>query len=115
LRTQVETALIFNGHTHETIADLDDVTMANLQTMYADGLLGNRGILEVLSSLTNGVFNYMRPSNSPAYKLANIMGRAYDYVYPPLPVSEDAVSESLLVFMSQAPGFSKDKFEVKNG
>lgn len=108
-------ALIFNGHTHETIADLDDVTMANLQTMYADGLLGNRGILEVLSSLTNGVFNYMRPSNSPAYKLANIMGRAYDYVYPPLPVSENAVSDSLLVFMSQAPGFSQDKFEVKNG
>jgi len=115
LRKQVETALIFNGHTHETIADLDDVTMANLQTMYADGLIGNRGILETFSVLTNGVFNYIRPQNSPPYELAKIMGRAYDYIYPPLSEEEkkNAVNNSLKAFMSQAPGFVKSKFEGK--
>ena len=109
--------MIFNGHTHETLADLDDVTMARIQTMYADGILGNAGILNQLGGLTNGIFNYIRPSNSPAYKLANIMGLAYDYIYPPLSPEQqkDAVNNSLLAFMSQSPGFDKTRFEVSNG
>lgn len=109
--------MIFNGHTSETISELDDVTMANIQTMYADGVIGNFGLLTQMATLTNGVFNYMRGANSPAYKLANILGSAYDYIYPPLPLElqKEAVSNSLLAFMSQAQGFDKSKFEVKNG
>lgn len=109
--------MIFNGHTSETISELDDVTMANIQTMYADGVIGNFGLLTQMATLTNGVFNYMRGANSPAYKLANILGSAYDYIYPPLPpeFQKEAVSNSLLAFMSQAQGFDKSKFEVKNG
>lgn len=109
--------MIFNGHTHKTIAELDDVTMAQLQTMYADGLLGNRAIVELLGTLTTGVFNYMRSDKSPAYKLVNIIGNAYDYLYPPLTEEEQRqqANEQLLAFMSQAPGFSADKFGVKNG
>jgi len=109
--------MIFNGHTHDTLADIDDVTMLQIQTMYADGVIGNRGVLEVLGALTSGVFNYIRPANSPAYKLANILGSAYDYIYPPATPEQqkEAVNNSLLAFMSQAPGFEKDRFEVKNG
>lgn len=109
--------MIFNGHTSETISELDDVTMANIQTMYADGLIGNFGILTQVATLTNGVFNYMRSANSPAYKLANILGSAYDYIYPPLPpeLQKESVSNSLLAFMSQAQGFDKTKFGVKDG
>jgi hypothetical protein len=109
--------MIFNGHTHETIAELDDITMAQLQTMYADGLIGNQGLLEVLGGLTNGVFNYMRSTNSAPYKLVNIIGKAYDYIYPPLTEQQQKqqANEQLLTFMSQAPGFSADKFGVKNG
>lgn len=109
--------MIFNGHTLETIEELDDVTLANIQTMYADGLLGNYGILTQIASLTNGVFNYMRPANSPPYKLANILGSAYDYIYPPLTEEQQkaAVNDSLLAFMSQANGFDKTKFGVKDG
>ena len=109
--------MIFNGHTLETIEELDDVTLANIQTMYADGLLGNYGILTQIASLTNGVFNYMRPANSPTYKLANILGSAYDYIYPPLTEEQQkaAVNDSLLAFMSQANGFDKTKFGVKDG
>jgi len=109
--------MIFNGHTLETIEELDDVTLANIQTMYADGLIGNFGILTQLATLTNGVFNYMRPPNTPTYKLANILGSAYDYIYPPL--SEEhkkaAVNNSLLAFMQQAQGFDKTLFGVKDG
>lgn len=109
--------MIFNGHTLETIEELDDVTLVNIQTMYADGLLGNYGILTQIASLTNGVFNYMRPANSPPYKLANILGSAYDYIYPPLTEEQQkaAVNDSLLAFMSQANGFDKTKFGVKDG
>lgn len=109
--------MIFNGHTLETIEELDDVTLVNIQTMYADGLLGNYGILTQIASLTNGVFNYMRTANSPPYKLANILGSAYDYIYPPLTAEQQkaAVNDSLLAFMSQANGFDKTKFGVKDG
>ena len=109
--------MIFNGHTLETLEELDDVTLVNIQTMYADGLLGNYGILTQIASLTNGVFNYMRTANSPPYKLANILGSAYDYIYPPLTAEQQkaAVNDSLLAFMSQANGFDKTKFGVKDG
>jgi hypothetical protein len=105
--------MIFNGHTHDTLADIDDVTMAQIQTMYTDGLIGNNGVLEVLGSLTAGVFNYMRTANSPAYKLANILGNAYDYIYPPLTEQDkkQAANDSLLTFMTQAPGFQQDRFK----
>ena len=109
--------MIFNGHTLETISEIDDVTLANIQTMYADGLVGNYGMLTQIATLTNGVFNYMRPANSPPYKLANILGSAYDYIYPPLTEEQQkaAVNDSLLAFMSQAQGFDKTKFGVKDG
>ena len=109
--------MIFNGHTLDTISEIDDVTMANIQTMYADGLVGNYGILTQIATLTNGVFNYMRPANSPAYKLANILGNAYDYIYPPLSDEQQkaAVNDSLIAFVSRAKGFDKTKFGVKDG
>jgi len=71
----------------------------------------------VLGTLTAGVFNYMRAPNSSPYKLANILGNAYDYIYPPLPEGskQAAVNDSLLMFMTQAQGFDKKLFEVKHG
>lgn len=108
--------MIFNGHTHDTISEMDDVMMAQLQTMYADGLIGNKAIVELLGTLTSGVFNYMRSDKSPPYKLANILGSAYDYIYPPLTEEQkrQQANEQLLVFMSQAPGFSHNKFGVND-
>ena len=108
--------MLFNGHTQETIAELDEMTMAQIQIMYADGMLGNTGILNTLGMLTNGVFNYIRSAGAPAYQLANILGNAYDYLYPPLTAEQQKqkANEQLLMFMSQAPGFSADKFGVKD-
>jgi hypothetical protein len=91
--------------------------MANIKTMYADGLVGNFGVLTQIATLTNGVFNYMRPANSPPYKLANILGNAYDYLYPPLTEQQQKqqANEQLLAFMSQAPGFTAERFGIKDG
>ena len=46
--------MTFNGHTSESIAQIDEVTMRRIQTMYADGVLGNHGILITLGQLTAG-------------------------------------------------------------
>lgn len=108
--------MVFNGHTPETIAALDEITMNRLQAMYADGIVGNRRVIDLLGTLIAGVFNYIRdPAKSTPYSLANIIGSAYDYIYPPLPPEEQkaAVNNSLLAYMSQAPGFKKDRFKVK--
>lgn len=109
--------MVFNGHTLDSVAEIDNITMTNIQTMYSDGMVGNYGLLIQIANLTNGVFNYMRPPNSPTYKLANILANAYDYIYPPLTEEQQkaAVNDSLIGFMLQAPGFNKTMFGVKNG
>lgn len=77
--------------------------------MYADGMIGNAGILEALGNLTAGVYNYMRAANSKAYKLKDIIPRAYDYIYPPQDTT-NSPSDALLSYMVQAKGFKKEFF-----
>ena len=112
---QVATAMIFNGHTPESVANLDDITMAQIQTMYADGAIGNNNIVALLGTLINGLFNYIRPPSAPTYKLSSIIGNGYDYIY--LPVTKEQLkaqtNESLLAFMVSAPGFDKERFNGK--
>ena len=101
-------ALIFNGHTQDTINELDEATMHEIMVMYADGALGNKSVSVGLGTLTAGVFNYLRASNSKTYALKDILGATYQYYYNEPEVS---ASDSLLLFMSQAQGFSIDKFK----
>jgi hypothetical protein len=105
--------MIFNGHTHDTLAQLDEMTMLQIQTMYSDGLIGNQGMMTVLGQLTAGVFNYMRPANAPDYKLSRILGQAYDYIVPPLTPEQqkEASNNALKTYMMMAPGFSQDRFK----
>jgi hypothetical protein len=109
--------MIFNGQTPESISALDETTMLQIQTMYADGMLGNGGVINLLGTLVNGVFNYIRPKNTSPYQKTSILGTTHDYIYPPLSQVEsaDSVNNSLLAFISQAPGFTRELFEVKNG
>jgi hypothetical protein len=104
----VRAALIFNGHTQDTINALDEATMHSIMVMYADGALGNKSVAVGLGTLTAGVFNYLRASNSQTYKLKDILGATYQYYYNEPEVS---ASESLLTFMSQAQGFNVNKFK----
>jgi hypothetical protein len=104
----VRAALIFNGHTQDTINALDEATMHELMVMYADGALGNKSLSVGLGTLTAGVFNYLRANNSKTYSLKDMLGTTYQYYYNDPEVS---ASDSLLLFMSQAEGFSIDKFK----
>ena len=83
--------------------------------MYADGLIGNRGILEVLGVLTAGQFNKMLPKGSAPYTLEKIIPRAHDYLYPPLDeaTKKERISQSLMAFMMMNPNAPKQFFEGK--
>lgn len=109
--------MIFNGHTHDTLAQIDEVSMSQIMTMYADGVVGNFQILTILGQLTAGVFNYMRPANSPDYKLARILGVAYDYIIPPASpeMQKEAANNALKAFMMGAPGYNENLFKAQNG
>ena len=91
--------------------------MSRIMTMYADGMVGNSQILTILAQLTAGVFNYMRPANGAEYKLARILGVAYDYIVPPASpeAQKEATNNALKLFMSTAPGFNAKLFKVENG
>jgi hypothetical protein len=109
--------MIFNGHTHDTLAQIDEISMSQIMTMYADGAVGNFQILTILGQLTAGVFNYIRPANSPDYKLAKILGVAYDYIIPPASpeMKKQAANDALKMFMMSAPGYKEDLFKAQNG
>ena len=78
--------------------------------MYADGLIGNRSILEVLGNLTAGVYNYMRTSGQAPYKLQDIIKKSYSYIYPQDNIQNP--NDALLLFLTQAPNFDINKFKV---
>ena len=83
--------------------------------MYADGLIGNRGVLEVLGNLTAGQFNKMLSKGKSPYTLEDIISRAYDYIYPPLSEEDkkETANQKLLAFAMMAPDCPTHLFEVK--
>lgn len=102
--------MVFNGHKIQDIDALDEATMNEITVMYADGLIGNRSLLTMQGTLTSGVFNYLRASNTSPYTLKSVLGSAYDYIYG---IEKTDPSDSLLSFMTQAPDFKMDRFEGK--
>lgn len=83
--------------------------------MYADGLLGNKGIFDALTPLTAAIFNYLRADNATAIKSSEIFPWVHEYsVDPSNDVDPDMqVSNALIGWMSQAKGFQMNRF--KNG
>jgi hypothetical protein len=100
--------MIFNGHTQDSIAEIDEITMNEMTVMYADGIIGNKAILQNSASLTAGVFNYLRGANTPPYTVKSILGSSYAYIYDDV---EMPANDSLLLYMSQAQGFDISKFK----
>lgn len=99
--------MLFNGHTQDTISAIDEETFNTIVVMYADGVLGNHGLLNTTAMLVNGVFNYIRDPKSPPYSLKSILNQAYGYIHEDVEVTP---SDSLKFFISQAKGFSEGRF-----
>ena len=107
--------MVFNGHREDYVDSLDEELFADIQVMYADGMLGNKAIFDALTPVTTALFNYMRPSGASAYRSSQIFPWINEYSENPDQVPTDTVSQSLLAFISQAPGFSMERFKNGNG
>jgi hypothetical protein len=105
--------MIFNGHTSGNIDAIDEETFSEICVMYADGILGGKGVYEAITPLTTAVFNYIRPPSTPAYKSTQIFPWVIEYEQNP-DLDYNNVQDNLLSFMAQAPDFSVEKFNVKN-
>lgn len=105
--------MIFNGHTQDSIAALDQDIMSDIQTMYADGMVGNHNLVYLLGTLVTGVFNYLRAETATPFSLAKVLGPAHDYIFPPLSEEQkkQQANDQLLAFMTTAPGFDKKRFD----
>lgn len=99
--------MLFNGHTQNTINEIDEETFSTISIMYNNGVLGNMGLMNVIGSLTTGIFNYIRPPNASPYGLKAILNEAYGYIYKDVEVAPE---DSLKLFMTQAQGFDIKMF-----
>ena len=105
--------MVFNGHTEQYIESLDEELFTEIQVMYADGLLGNKGIFDALTPITTAVYNYFRSAQSPTIQAADIFPWVQEYSINPdtVPTQEEQTNNALLMFMSQAQGFKPELFK----
>ena len=91
---------------------IDEERFTDICIMYVHGLIGNRGMMEVLGSLTGAIYNYMRSENQAAFKLQDIIPKTYNYLYPPLTEQQkaDQANEALQNYMKAAPNAPKKIF-----
>lgn len=104
---QVRAYMLAHGTDPDAVSE-DDYRL--VMVAFSDGLIGNRGVLNTMGSLTTGIFNYIRSSNAKAYSLQDVIGSAYDYIYPPLTDEQkkNAANEKLLSFISMMPGANEN-------
>jgi len=109
LRLQARAYMLAHGANPDAMSETDyELVMVALN----DGLVGNKALLNVMGSLTAGVFNYIRNPSAKAYELADLLGVMHSYIYRPLSDEEqqNAVSQNLLSFMLLNPN-SKNYFK----
>ena len=75
--------MVFNGHTRQYIDTIDEELFTEIQVMYADGLLGNKGIFDALTPVTTGIFNYLRAQGSATIKGEQIFPWVTEYTTDP--------------------------------
>ena len=112
MRSQVRAAMIFNGHTAASVDEIDEETFAEIIVMWGDGILGQRSIFDAMTPITTAVFNFMRQPSTPAYSADKIFPWVQEYQLNPdfEPTAQDKLNQSLLAYMSAAPGFKMERF-----
>lgn len=103
MRLQTRAYVLAHGGDPDAMSEED---FRSIMVSYADGMIGNKKIISTLGSLTAGVFNYLRSEKSKTYSLEDIIGNAYEYIYPPLTEKQkqDEVNRRLKTFIQSRPG-----------
>ena len=103
--------MIFNGHTADSVDQIDEETFADICVMFHDGILGNKGVFDALAPLTAAVFNYFREKGTAPHKTDAIFPWVSEYdKNPDFDVPDAAkVNNTLLAFLTSAPGFQMEK------
>lgn len=116
MRSQVRAAMIFNGHTAESVDALDEETFAEITVMFADGMLGGRSEFEAVTPLTTAVFNFMRDPSTPVFSADKLFPWIREYSINPdaLPNKQEETNQKLLTFLTSAPGFKMERFRHAN-
>lgn len=104
--------MIFNGHTADSVDDIDEETFAEITVMWADGMLGTKAVFDALTPITTATFNFMRDKSTPAFIADKIFPWIMDYAKNPdlEPTEQDKINEALLTFLTAAPGFDMGRF-----
>ena len=79
--------------------------MRNIEIMFSDGAIGDKGILLALSTLTTGNLNAKLKQGIRAFTIKDVLPSAHEYIIPPLSEEEQKVqaNRSLLAMMAMAP------------
>lgn len=103
--------MIFNGHTADSVDQIDEETFADICVMFHDGILGGKGVFDAIAPLTAAVFNYFREKGAAPFKPDAIFPWVSEYdKNPDLDLPNVAkVNNSLLAFLTSAPGFQMEK------
>ena len=103
--------MVFNGHTEQYINELDEELFTEIQVMYADGMLGNKGIFDALTPLTTAVYNYFRAEHAAVVKAEDVFTWIHEYSIDPADDQPDEMGAGLSTFLSAAKGFKPEFFQ----
>jgi len=107
----VVAAMVFNGHTEQYINELDEELFTEIQVMYADGMLGNKGIYDALTPVTTAVYNYFRAEHAGVVKAEDVFPWIHEYSIDPENDEPDEMGSGLATFLSAAKGFKPEFFQ----
>lgn len=79
--------------------------MQNIEIMLSDGMLGNKGILLALSTLTTGNLNAKLKKEAKPFTIKQVLPSTHEYIIPPLNEEEQVAetNKNLMAFMAMAP------------
>jgi len=80
--------------------------MRNIEIMLSDGMIGNKAVLLVLSSLTTGNLNSKIQKTTRPFTMKDVLPSTHDYIVPPLTKEQqqDQASKQLMAFLATRPG-----------
>lgn len=106
--------MIFNGHTPQSVDDIDEETFSEIQVMYADGIVGNKRLVQSSAETNVLIYNYLRGKNQNPYKISDFLGRANAYIFHE-PTVEEQQQAAVSAWVALLPTSLLDKKGMKHG